>query len=97
MLREKLNVLADVTRHVRREIALYRIVLRDPRTPPAARRLLWCALAYLALPFDLIPDWIPILGVVDDMIIVPLLVLLALKRVPRAVLEDARRRFDGIL
>lgn len=95
MLREKLRVLADVTRHVRREMAVYRLVLRDPRTPRAARRLLWLALAYLALPFDLIPDWIPVLGAVDDLIIVPLLVLLALKRVPRAVLEDARRRADG--
>ena len=43
---------------------------RDPRVPRAARVRLWLLLAYLALPFDLVPDFIPVLGYADDAILV---------------------------
>lgn len=79
-------------RRIRREVRVWRLVARDPRTPRAAKWLLAAAVAYLLSPIDLIPDFVPILGYVDDALVIPLLAALALKMVPRVVIRDARRR-----
>jgi uncharacterized membrane protein YkvA (DUF1232 family) len=57
--------LAAIHRTLKRELRTYQLVLRDPRTPRLARWLLGLALAYVLLPFDLIPDFIPVLGHLD--------------------------------
>jgi len=55
-----------------------------------AKGLLWLALAYLVLPFDLIPDFIPVIGQLDELVIIPLLLYLALKLTPVAVRQACR-------
>ena len=81
-----------VAERLKREIRVYRLVLKDSRTPRLAKILLGLALGYLLLPFDVIPDFIPVLGQLDDAIIVPGLVVLALKMVPGEVMRDCRIR-----
>ena len=76
---------------IKRELQLYRRVLADSRTPRAAKVRLGLAVSYLALPFDLIPDFIPVLGHLDDVLIVPGLVVAALKMIPPAIIEEHRR------
>ncbi len=88
-LREKLK---SAERSLRRELRVYRLVCADPRTPKLAGVLLGLAIGYMLLPFDLIPDFIPIVGHLDDAVIVPALVLLALRLIPVAVVDDCRRR-----
>ena len=73
-----------------REIAFYRLVLRHRRTPWMARVLLGAAIAYALSPIDLIPDFIPVLGCLDDIVIVPLLVWLAVRLIPADVLIECR-------
>jgi len=51
---------------------------------------LWLALAYLVLPFDLIPDFIPVIGQLDELVIIPLLLYLALKLIPITVRQVCR-------
>jgi uncharacterized membrane protein YkvA (DUF1232 family) len=77
---------------IRRELAFYKALIAHPRTPRAARRLLGLAVVYLLSPVDLIPDGIPILGQLDDLVIVPALVFLALRLIPKTVKEECRQR-----
>ncbi|MFH1709300.1 MAG: DUF1232 domain-containing protein [Planctomycetota bacterium] len=71
--------------------ALY-LAFHDPRTPWYARA--WAALvaAYALSPIDLIPDFIPVIGLLDDIILVPLGVIIAVKLIPAPVMADCRAR-----
>lgn len=74
----------------KRELRTYRLLAKDERTPRTAKVLLGLAVGYAVLPFDLIPDFIPVIGHLDDAIIVPSLVVLALRRIPKEVIEECR-------
>jgi uncharacterized membrane protein YkvA (DUF1232 family) len=67
-------------------------VYRHKRTPWYAKLSIIITLGYLLSPIDLIPDCIPILGYLDDLIIVPLLILLSLKLIPNDILEECRKQ-----
>jgi uncharacterized membrane protein YkvA (DUF1232 family) len=60
----------------------------DPRTPAAAKWLLYASIAYLVAPIDFAPDWIPIAGLLDDALFVPALVGLATVLIPAEVKKD---------
>jgi uncharacterized membrane protein YkvA (DUF1232 family) len=81
--------LKSLASHLKAEIRFYKHVLQDPRTPRMAKLLLGMAIAYALMPLDFIPDFIPVLGCLDDVIIVGVLVILAMKMVPREVWEDS--------
>lgn len=82
--------LQQIAQHLKSELVLYQRVLRHPHTPKMAKVLLWLAVAYLLLPFDLIPDFIPVIGQLDDLIVVPGLIYLALKIIPETLIEECR-------
>jgi uncharacterized membrane protein YkvA (DUF1232 family) len=71
-------------------------VLKDGRTSKLAKVLLGLGLGYAASPFDLIPDFIPVIGHLYDVIILPPLVIMALKLIPKEEVEDSRSRASGI-
>jgi uncharacterized membrane protein YkvA (DUF1232 family) len=77
---------------LRRETYALYLAYRDPRTPWYAKLLAICVVAYAASPIDLIPDFIPVLGYADDLVIVPLGIALCLRLVPGEVMEECRRR-----
>ena len=71
--------------------ALY-LAYRDPRVPFYAKAFLAIIIGYALSPIDLIPDFIPVLGYLDDLVIVPLGVFLALKMIPEEVMEECREK-----
>ncbi len=76
----------------RRNLTVYKRAMADPRCPRVARWLLAGAIAYAVSPIDLIPDFIPVIGHLDDVIIVPVMIWLALRMIPETVLVDLRQR-----
>lgn len=64
--------------------------LRDPRTPRVAKILAFVVVAYALSPIDLIPDFIPVLGYLDDMLLLPGLIWLTVKLIPAPVLAQCR-------
>ena len=71
--------------------ALY-LAARDPRTPWYAKLLIASVVAYALSPIDLVPDFVPVLGYLDDLLLLPMGIYLALKLIPEEVLIDARGR-----
>lgn len=70
-------------------------LLRDPRTPLVAKLVAGIVVAYALSPIDLIPDFIPVLGLLDDIILVPLGVALAVKLVPPPLWLEMQQRAEG--
>ena len=73
---------------------ILQVVYKDERTPLKAKILIWITLGYLFSPIDFIPDFIPVIGYLDDLIIVPLLIVLTIKLIPKIVWDDASRRVN---
>ena len=84
-----------IRRNVKKEIRIYQAVLKDKRTPFLGKLFLGMAVGYFFLPFDLIPDFIPVLGYVDDVVIIPALIFFALKLIPKAIVEEHRKRVES--
>ena len=74
------------------EVHALSLALRDTRVPWYAKVLAGIVVAYALSPVDLIPDFIPVLGYVDDIILIPTGIYLVLKLIPVEVLEDCRQR-----
>ena len=91
-----LAALRTAARRLRREATTLYLVARDPRTPLAARLVAGAVAAYALSPIDLIPDVIPVLGLLDDLVLVPLGVALALRLVPAHVVDEARLEADAL-
>ena len=70
--------------------ALY-LVARDPRVPVSAKIIIGLIVAYALSPIDLIPDFIPVIGYLDDMLLLPLGIWLAIKLVPQTAWEESRQ------
>jgi len=81
---------------LKRYAKIYWLLLKDPRTPKLSKIIVLSAIVYLIWPFDLIPDIIPFAGVVDELIIIPLLFYIATKFIPKNVVEDNKRKVKGV-
>ena len=87
-----LSQLKDKARALKRETTALWFALRDPRTPWAARVVGAVVVAYALSPIDLIPDFIPVLGLLDDLILLPLGIALCIRMIPAEVYAEARRK-----
>jgi len=88
-LRSKLKAMA---KKLKTSLMVMYLAYRDPRVPLFAKAFAICVVAYAFSPVDLIPDFIPIVGYLDDLILVPIGVYIALRLFPQEVLEAYRFR-----
>ena len=87
----------DWARRVKRDAVAVYFAARDPRTPMLARCIALAVAAYALSPIDLIPDFIPVLGYLDDLLIVPLGLLLVIRLLPPQVLVESREKANALL
>ncbi len=80
----------DWARRIRRDVVTVYFAARHPETPLLVRLLALAVAAYALSPIDLIPDFVPVLGWLDDLLIVPLGLVVVLRLLPHAVLVTAR-------
>ena len=83
-------------RRLKQQALVVYLVARDPRLPWPVRALALLVAAYALSPIDLVPDFIPVLGLLDDLLLVPLGVALVIRLAPAAVVADARLRAAGM-
>jgi len=88
---KKIQVLAKT---LKRDVMVLWFALRNPLTPMMAKAVAFLTVAYALSPIDLIPDFIPLLGYLDDFIVIPLLVALTIRLIPDTVLAQSRVQLD---
>ncbi len=86
----------NLVRRFSQEVEFYKRVLNHPRTPRVSKVLLGVAIAYAISPVDLIPDFIPVIGHLDDLVILPLLIWIAVKLIPKSVIIECRQTKDEV-
>lgn len=89
--------LAQWAHALKRESLTLYYAARDARTPWYAKVLAGAIVAYALSPIDLIPDFIPVLGLLDELLLLPAAIWLALRLVPEPVLADARQHAEATL
>ena len=80
---------------LKKEILALHFAYQDPRLPLLPKLLIISTVAYALSPIDLIPDFIPVLGYLDDLIILPLMISLSLKLIPLEIIEESRAKAES--
>jgi uncharacterized membrane protein YkvA (DUF1232 family) len=82
--------LKQIAAQLKAEFKFYQRLQKHPKTPKLAKALLWLAVGYLLMPFDLIPDFIPVIGQLDELVVIPLLLYFALKLTPPEIILECK-------
>ena len=89
-------ILKEKAKKLKTDIPAIFLALKDNETPIFAKILAGITIAYALSPIDLIPDFIPVFGYLDDVILLPMLVTLTIKFIPQDVLERNRKQVEGM-
>lgn len=92
-----INRLKESATQLKREIHALYLAYKDPRVPWFAKAFTACVVGYALSPIDLIPDFIPVLGYLDDLILLPVGIWLALKMIPSQVMAECRQKAEARL
>ena len=87
----------DKARNINKNIGALFIAMRHDDTPLYAKLACLMAVGYALSPIDLIPDFIPVLGYLDDLLILPFLIWLSVKLVPKEIFSQCLEQSDGIV
>lgn len=88
--------LKERAKQLKTDIPALFLCLKSKETPPAAQILAGITVGYALSPIDLIPDFIPVLGYLDDIIILPMLIALTIRLIPKDTFEQYRKQAEGM-
>ena len=91
-----MSKLTDRAKKLKTDIPAVFLALKEKKTPWYAKVIAAVVVVYALSPIDLIPDFIPVLGYLDDLIILPALIAWCIKCIPKEVVEDCRARSEGL-
>lgn len=91
-----MSKLSERAKKLKTDIPAVFLALKEKRTPWYAKMIAAVVVIYALSPIDLIPDFIPVLGYLDDVIILPALIAWCVRCIPRDVLADCRARAEGL-
>lgn len=92
-----LNNLKQKAKALKNEIIALSLSFKHKKTPWQAKVMIGLTISYALSPIDLIPDFIPVIGYLDDLIILPFMILISIKMIPAEVMEECRKRaVEGI-
>ncbi len=97
MIKRTLASLKAWAKRIKSEIYALYIAMHDPRTPVHAKYFAMLVIGYALSPIDLIPDFIPVLGLLDDLILLPLGIIALEKMIPPAIMVYARKQADKLI
>ena len=89
-------ILREWARRIRRDAIAVYIAARDPRTPAHVKVLAFAVAAYALSPIDLIPDFIPVLGYLDDLLLIPAGIWAVVRLLPLDVLVESRAKAEAV-
>lgn len=88
--------LKDKARKIKKDIPVIWLALRHKNTPIFAKALAAVTVGYALSPIDLVPDFIPVLGFLDDVILLPFLIVCTMKLIPKEVISECREKAEGM-
>lgn len=91
-----MSKLTDRAKKLKTDIPAVFLALKEKRTPWYAKIIAAVVVIYALSPIDLIPDFIPVLGYLDDLVILPALIALCIKYIPKDIFDDCRTRAEGL-
>ena len=89
------NNIKQKVKKLKQEVLTISLALTDERTPGIAKLMIFLTISYALSPIDLIPDFIPVLGLADDLIILPIMFIITLRLIPDHVLNDCREKVNN--
>lgn len=92
-----MNVWKQKAKALKLEVYALYLAYKDPRVPWYAKAFTACVVGYAFSPIDLIPDMIPVLGYLDDLVLVPLGAALAIKMIPAEVMQECRAKSEEVM
>ena len=96
MLRNMIDKLKKHSRELEKEISALYLACKKKNVPWYVKAIAAVVVAYALSPVDLIPDFIPVLGYLDDLVLIPLGITIAIKLIPQSVMEECRREAEGL-
>ncbi|MBJ7882531.1 YkvA family protein [Gelidibacter salicanalis] len=85
-----LKNIKNKSKKLMQELIVLHLAYKNPKTPWTAKALIVLIIGYALSPIDLIPDFIPVIGLLDDLILLPLVIYWAIKLIPKDILEECR-------
>lgn len=96
VIKEKIKEIKKKAQEIKKDIIILYIAFKKKETPWYAKVMAGITIGYALSPIDLVPDFIPVLGYLDDIVILPLFILLSIKLIPHSIIEGVKLEAENL-